>query len=132
MTGSIDNDLLVALEAARAKKAEEMVALDVREVCDFTCTLVICHGASTRQVKTIAEAVIEALRERGRRPHHVEGIGRAEWVLIDYLDFVLHVFVAERRRFYALERLWGDAPRLGVDPLPEAPASRSKAEGSSS
>lgn len=70
----------------------------------------------------IADAVEERLeRDLGVRPRHVEGRRLSEWVLLDYLDFVVHVFVDERRRFYGLERLWGDAPRIDLDALPAAP-----------
>ena len=113
----LDPDLTAALEAAVDKKAEDLVALDVSAVCDFTGTLVICHGNSSRHVKTVADEVVRVLRDRGRKPHHVEGLGRAEWVLMDYLDFVLHVFLDERRQFYALEHLWGDAPRIDLGSL---------------
>lgn len=75
----------------------------------------ICHGDSTRQVLSITEAVEERLnRALGLRPNHVEGRRTGEWVLLDYIDFVVHAFVAEKRAFYRLERLWGDAPRLDL------------------
>lgn len=81
----------------------------------------ICHGSSDRQVAAIADAVEERLEKvLGIRPRHVEGRRLAEWVLLDYLDFVVHVFLDERRRFYGLERLWGDAPRVDLEALPAA------------
>jgi ribosome-associated protein len=104
-----------AVAAALEKKAEDVVALDVSEVCSFARTLIICHGNSHRQVRTISEAIRRKLREDGRRPHHVEGGKDRDWVLMDYLDFVVHIFVEERRRFYDLERLWGDAPRYDLE-----------------
>ena len=97
---------------AEDKHAEDIVVLDVREVCNFTDTLVICHGKSVRQAKTIAEAIRDALREEDTRPHHIEGERAGEWILLDYLSFVVHVFVEERRRFYALDKMWGDALRI--------------------
>ena len=111
-TGKPDAVVRAVIEAALAKNAEDVVALDVRETCGFADTFVICHGASTRQVQTIAAAIIEALRAHGRKAHHVEGEAKAEWVLIDCLSLIVHVFHKDRRRFFSLERLWGDAPRL--------------------
>jgi ribosome-associated protein len=112
MERKLDEFAHKAIQAALAKKAEGVVALDVSEVCSFARTLVICHGNSRRQVQSISEAIRRDLREAGRRAHHVEGQRAGDWVLMDYLDFVVHVFLEERRRFYALERLWGDAPRF--------------------
>lgn len=132
MTAPLDPDLAAALEAAVSKQVEDLVVLDVSQLCNFTSTLVICHGNSSRQVQTVAETVREELKKRGRRPHHVEGMARAEWVLMDYLDFVLHIFLAERRRFYALEHLWGDAPHLDLGRLTGARAPTSTARSSSS
>jgi ribosome-associated protein len=116
----------MAVTAAADKKAEEIVVLDVSEVCTFARNLIICHGNSTRQVKTIAGAIRDKLRENDLRPHHVEGERGGEWVLMDYLYFVVHIFVAERRQFYALEHLWGDVPRQDIpsgesDPGPATP-----------
>ena len=89
------------------------MVLDLRGLSDFTDYFVICHGGSDRQVLAIAEAVEERLsRELRLDPDHVEGRRQAEWVLLDYIDFVVHVFVEEKRTFFALERLWGDAPRV--------------------
>lgn len=95
-----------------------MIVLDLRGLSDVTDYFVICHGGSDRQVLAIADEVEERLdKERGRRPGHVEGRRSADWVLLDYIDFVVHVFQEEKREFYRLERLWGDAPRvpLGED-----------------
>lgn len=108
-------DLACCAEAALDKKAEDLVVLDLRGLSDVTDHFVICHGSSDRQVLAIADSIEERLRkERGVRPAHVEGRRRAEWVLMDYIDFVVHVFVGEKREFYRLERLWGDAPRHDV------------------
>jgi len=112
----LDNFVKMAVTAAAEKNAEEIVILDVREICTFAKTLVICQGRSSRQVKTITTAIRDSLRENGCRPHHLEGEREGEWILMDYLDFVIHVFVEERRQFYALEHLWGDAPRLEWTP----------------
>jgi ribosome-associated protein len=103
-----------AIQAARDKKALDMVALDLRHLSSFTDFFVICSGQNVRQVQAIADAVEEALRKEQVRPAHVEGFARADWVLLDYFDFVVHVFSTERRAFYALERLWGSAERIAL------------------
>ncbi|HKQ60155.1 MAG TPA: ribosome silencing factor [Candidatus Polarisedimenticolaceae bacterium] len=90
--------------------------LDLRGLSDVTDYFVICHGSSDRQARAIADAIEERLhRSGGLQPAHVEGQRSAEWILLDYLDFVVHVFTADRRGYYRLERLWGDAPRLETD-----------------
>ena len=95
-----------------------MVALDLRGLSDVTDTFVICHGTSNRQVAAIAENIERRLRcEAARKPTHIEGLRRSDWVLLDYIDFVVHVFLQERREFYRLERLWGDAPALPLPPV---------------
>jgi ribosome-associated protein len=100
--------------------------LDLRGLCNFTDSFVICHGTSSRQVVAISEAVEEQLATSFRRsPGHVEGRREGEWVLLDYIDFVVHVFLAEKRAFYGLERLWGDAPRVAID-VPEETAGSSR------
>jgi len=104
-----------AVEAARAKKALEIVLLDLHEVTSFTDHFLICSGASGRQVQSIADEVERRLRLGGLRPAHVEGYNHAEWVLMDYVDFVVHIFSERARAFYDLERLWRTAPRVAVD-----------------
>ena len=92
------------------------MVLDLRGLSDVTDYFVICHGTSDRQTLAIADAIEERLREQlGRRPGHVEGRRTGEWILLDYLDLVVHVFLQEKRSFYGLDRLWGDAPRLDVE-----------------
>ena len=115
--GSTAEALRDAAEAARAKKASAPVALDLRDldgVCDY---FLIVSGASEVQVKAIAEAVEEKLRERGLRPWHLEGMEGRRWVLLDYVEFVVHVFHEKTREYYMLDRLWGDARsvELGLD-----------------
>jgi ribosome-associated protein len=89
------------------------VVLDLRGLSDVTDFFIICHGSSDRQVLAIAEGIEEGLvRNLKRRATNIEGRRRAEWVLLDYFDFVVHVFVEEKREFYRLESLWGDAPQL--------------------
>jgi ribosome-associated protein len=105
--------LLVAARAAADRKAAEMVAIDIRRIASFAEFFLICSGTSTRQVQSIAEEVQERLKsERGSRPLHVEGLEKSEWVLLDYGDLIVHVFVQESRDFYQLERLWRDADRV--------------------
>jgi len=109
--------LHAAAEAAAAKKALDPVALDLRAVAGVADYFLICSGASEVQVKAIAEAVEERLHRHGAGPWHVEGLEGRRWVLLDYVDFVVHVFHEKTREYYLLERLWGDAGRvdLGLD-----------------
>ena len=109
--------LRTAARAAADKKAFQIVGLEVAELTSYTDNILICSGASDRQVAAIAEAVQRRLRESGRRPLHVEGERRSDWVLLDYGEFVIHVFTEERRAFYGLDGLWGDAPRLDAGAL---------------
>ena len=114
---SQQNSQELAREAARltlTKRAEDVVILDLREldgVCDF---FVIATGHSEIQVKAIADAVEDGLRERGMRPWHSEGFEARRWVLLDYVDVVVHVFHARAREYYLLDKLWGDAAREDV------------------
>ena len=104
-----------AVRAAAAKKAERITVLDLRHTSAFTDVFVVCTGQNARQVKAIVDNVEESLRvSRGQKPVAVEGYRDSEWVLVDYFDFVVHVFTPETREFYALERLWGSATRLEV------------------
>jgi ribosome-associated protein len=105
---------LTAINAVSGKKAEELVALDLREIASFTDYFLICSGTSTRQVQAIADEVVEKLKEHGARPLHIEGYASAQWVLIDYGDLVVHVFEQRAREFYDLERLWRDAKRVEI------------------
>ena len=111
-TRSLPAAIQAAIGAAEDKKATDIVVMDLREVGAFTDFFVICSGQSPRQVKAIAEHIEETLRSAHIRPAHHEGYGRAEWVLLDYFDFIVHVFNRETRLFYALDRLWGTAPRI--------------------
>ena len=104
----------IAARAANNKKATDLVVLDLRTAASFTEYFLICTGASTRQVQAISNAVEEALLKGGKRPLHIEGYSSAEWILLDYGDFIVHVFGPASRRFYDLERLWRDAPRVEV------------------
>jgi ribosome-associated protein len=105
--------LVTAAKAASDKKGEDTVVLEVGAVLAITDAFVITSGANTRQVKTIAEEVERKVDEAGGpKPLRIEGLDDARWVLMDYGDFVVHVFLDEVRRYYELERLWSDAPRL--------------------
>lgn len=101
-----------AVEAAEEKKALEITVLDVREAAGFTDHFLICTGASSRQMQTISDSIDERLGRIGLHPLHVEGYNHAEWILMDYVDFVVHIFSERARSFYDLERLWRNARRL--------------------
>ncbi len=104
--------VLTAAHAASSKKAERIVILDVSQQLVITDHFVICHGNNDRQVRTIAEEVERVLLERERiKPFRREGQQEGRWVLLDYIDFVVHVFNVDEREYYDLERLWSDAPR---------------------
>ena len=109
--------LQTAARAAADKKAFQIVGLEVGDLTSYTDSLLICSGASDRQVAAIAGEVQRQLKDAGRRPLHVEGESHADWILLDYGDFVVHVFTEERRTYYGLDKLWGDAPRLEADDL---------------
>jgi ribosome-associated protein len=103
---------ITAARAAAAKQATDIVVLDVHEVIVITDVFVICTASTQRQVKTVIEAVEDALREMGEKPVRREGEPEGGWWLLDYIDLVVHVFGVEERDYYDLERLWKDAPRL--------------------
>lgn len=109
-----------AVRAAAAKKAEKIMVLDLRHTSAFTDVFVVCTGQNARQVRAIVDSVEEALKALGQRAIAVEGYRGSEWVLVDYFDFVVHVFTPETREFYALERLWGSAIRVEVADEPAA------------
>jgi ribosome-associated protein len=110
----IPAQVVAAVRAAEDKKAEDLVALDLRKAAGFTDYFIICSGTNPRQIRAIADGVMEALAANGAKPAHIEGYDRSEWVLIDYFDFIVHVFSRETRLFYGLERLWGNAERVSV------------------
>jgi len=117
-TSSVPARLLAreAVDALLDKKARDIVVMDVRGISGVADVFVIATGDSDLQIKAAVDAVRERLRERfEERPWHVEGYEHRQWVLVDYVDLVVHVFLEERRRFYDLERLWGDAPRESVE-----------------
>ena len=103
-----------AVRAAEDKKAVDLVALDLRKAAGFTDYFLLCTGNNPRQVRAIADGVMDALAEDGVKPAHVEGYDGSEWILLDYFDFIVHIFAPETRTFYGLERLWGSADKLDV------------------
>ncbi len=104
-----------AAELALELKAADVVALDLASISGATDYFLLASGGSDVQVKAIAENIVEQLKEKDIRPEHIEGLQGGRWVLIDYIDFVVHVFHDEARQFDQLEVLWGDAPRLEFD-----------------
>jgi ribosome-associated protein len=110
----LSGDVAKALKAALDKKALDVVVLDLRSTPAFTDFFVLCSGLNQRQVKAIADAIEETLRAARVRPAHIEGYDRADWILMDFFTFIVHVFTPQTRQFYSLERLWGDAERIEV------------------
>lgn len=106
--------LLLCINAILQKKAKNIVALNVKEISSFTDYMLICSGATDRQVQAVCSAIQEYLKKEGIRPLGVEGETNAEWVLLDYDDVVISVFQDSARAFYGLEDLW-DAPRMEID-----------------
>jgi len=102
----------LAAGATQDKQGLDLVVLDLRKTGGFTDYFVICSGANPRQIRALADAVLDALAAEGVKPAHVEGYDRSDWILLDYFDFVVHVFARETRTFYDLERLWGNAERI--------------------
>ena len=115
--GRVPKQIQMAVQAADEKQARELTILDLREAQGFTDFFVICSGGNASQVRAIADHVMEVLGKDGAKPAHIEGYDRSEWVLLDYFDFIVHVFAPETRVFYSLERLWGNAERV---PVPDA------------
>ena len=116
--GGSDSSLDAALAAARAamgKQGRDLAILDVHGLIVITDYFVICSGTSERQVKTIVDEVERSLRDLDRKPVRREGETEGRWVLLDYVDVVVHVFAEEEREYYDLERLWRDAPRVPLD-----------------
>lgn len=120
-------DVVAAVKAASSKQAAQLTLLDLRKSAGFTDFFVLATGNNPRQIRAIAEAVEEALSLRRTKPSHTEGYDGTEWILLDYFDFVVHVFSAGTRRFYGLERLWGSATPVDISSLVGAPAATSKA-----
>jgi len=108
-------NLREAIRAAQDRKAVNLTVLDVGKTCSFADYFVICSGTSTRHTRAISDAIQEKLKKKWNLlPAHLEGYAQAEWILIDYFDFVVHIFSEKARGFYDLERLWKSAPRVTV------------------
>lgn len=112
-----ENQLSDAIEAALDKKAQDAVVIELGEICSFTDYFLICTGTSTRHNQTIAEHIEETLKKQGVRPLHVEGLPEGEWILLDFVDFVVHIFSSRAREFYDLERLWRAGKRRDAHEL---------------
>ena len=114
-----------AVAAAEEKKAEDLTVLELDKASGgFTDYFVICSGSNPRQIQAISDEVEQRLSRVGLRPTHIEGYKQAEWILLDYVDFVVHVFSQKARNFYNLERLWKSAKQLTLAELPSAPRKR--------
>lgn len=112
----LDERIAMALEAAGEKKAAGSVVLDLREIASFTDYFVITSGTNERQVQAISDGIVETLKKSGTPALRVEGYKTAEWILLDYGDFVVHIFDEKARRFYDLERLWRESKRVELPP----------------
>ena len=112
----LDERILLALSAASDKKAINSVVLDLREIASFTDYFLITSGANERQVQAISDEIVERLKKTGTAAARVEGYKTAEWILLDYGDFVVHIFDEQARKFYDLERLWRESQRVELPP----------------
>lgn len=121
MEPDVMTQLRPAVAALEDKKAFHLVALDVSRQTSIADAFVICSVGSQRHAQAVADEVAQALRERGTRPLAVEGYPQGSWILMDYGDFIVHVMQEERREYYALERLWGDAPDITAELLAPKP-----------
>jgi ribosome-associated protein len=112
---SSESKVRTAARAARDKKAVDVVVLDVRSMSSLGSYFLVCSGRSSTHVDTIADAIRTDLKADGYRPQHAEGAAASGWVLLDYGDVLAHVFLEDTRAYYALERLWGDAPAVSLE-----------------
>jgi ribosome-associated protein len=108
------SSLWEAVRAAQDRKALDLSLLELKEVSSFTDFFLICSGTSTRHTQAICDGIVERLKKSGVQAAHVEGYSRAEWILVDYLSFVVHIFLEPARHFYDLERLWKKARRIEI------------------
>jgi ribosome-associated protein len=109
-------EVKLALKAAEDKKAVDLVVLDLKKSSAFTDYFVICTGGNIRQVQAIADGIQDALAQKGLNPALTEGYERGQWILVDYFDFIIHIFSPATREYYGLERLWGDAKKIEITP----------------
>jgi len=128
MSSQTRQQVAQAVKAIEGKKGEDVVILEMdKNSGAFTDYFVICSGTNPRQIQAIADDVQKQMAEAGQRPNSVEGYTQAEWVLLDYVDFVLHVFSERARKFYDLERLWKSARKLSPSDLAKKPAAKKQA-----
>ena len=120
MNDPIQNRVRTAVAAALDKKALDLQVLAVGQVTSIADYFILCSATSERQTQAIADGVVDTLRDEGVKPLLIEGATPGRWILVDYGDFILHVFTEECRRFYGLERLWGDAPNVTAELSEEA------------
>lgn len=127
-TSDLKRQVADAITACEAKKAEDVTVLELDKAAGgFTDYFVICSGSNPRQIQAISDEVEQRLSGAGLKPTHVEGYRQAEWILLDYVDFVVHVFSQKARNFYNLERLWKSAKQLTPAELQKAPRQRTRA-----
>jgi ribosome-associated protein len=112
---SAEHKVRQAAQVALEKKAVNVVVLDVQGLSGVTDYFLVCSGKSTTHVQTISDAIRDGLKALGVRPLHAEGVPESGWILLDYGDVLMHVFLEDTRLYYALERLWGDAPTLSLE-----------------
>ena len=117
----MNEELKIAVAAVESKKGIDIVVLDISSVATFADYFLICSGDSSRQIQAIADEVEMKLAARGFKPSHIEGYAHAEWILLDYLDLVIHIFSKQARAYYDLERLWRDAKTLDLQQLVSQP-----------
>ena len=126
-TAADDARLRRIIDILQDKKALDILLMDLRAVTDTADFFVLCSGTSDQHVRTLAEELVDRLRAEGQRPWHVEGLAVRRWILLDFVDVVVHVFSQEAREFYSLERLWGDA---ALTPIADAWAARTETQAS--
>jgi ribosome-associated protein len=128
MTQQTRQQVALAVDAVQSKKGEQLVILEMdRNAGAFTDYFVLCTGTNPRQIQAISDEIEKQLAQDGTRPNSLEGYNQAEWVLLDYVDFVVHIFSERARSFYDLERLWKSAKRLTPEDLRRKPAAAKKA-----
>ncbi len=110
-----DDIVSASIRLIQSKKGREIVILDLRGLTDVADYFILCSADSAIQVKAISDALVEGMKVEGYPPWHIEGYESLKWVLVDFVDVVVHIFQQEPRAFYGLERLWGDAPKIAIE-----------------
>jgi ribosome-associated protein len=121
-TEVLDNNWITAVRAAQSKKAQDVVVLDLREITSLADYFLICTGNNTRQNQAISDEIYLKMKDRGEMPVSIEGYENAEWILQDYGDFIVHIFLPASRSYYDLERLWRHAKNVPVPSEEAAPS----------